>query len=263
MDVVRHNREAWAKQVESGNKWTVPVDAATIERARRGDWELLLTPTIFVPREWFGPVAGKDILCLASGGGQQGPVLAAAGARVTVFDNCPAQLEKDSLVARREGLEIALAQGDMRDLSLFKDESFDLIFHPVSNCFVDEIESVWRECRRVLRPGGVLLAGFCNPITFIFDFKAREEEKKLIVKYSIPYSDLGQLPPDELAERVRNMEPLEYGHSLDSQIGAQIGAGFAIRGFYEDVSDKDLLDTYIKTFIATRAVKDCREGARP
>jgi len=30
--------------------------------------------------------------CLASGGGQQGPVLAAAGAHVTVFDNSPRQL---------------------------------------------------------------------------------------------------------------------------------------------------------------------------
>jgi len=256
MDVVGHNREAWTMQVESGNKWTVPVDAETIERARRGEWELLLTPTIFVPRDWFGEVAGMDLLCLASGGGQQGPVLAAAGAKVTVFDNCPAQLDKDRLVADRESLDIVLAQGDMRDLSLFDEASFDLIFHPVSNCFVDEIERVWKGCHRVLRPGGILLAGFCNPVTYIFDFKAWDDEKKLIVKYSIPYSDLGQLPPGQLAERVKNMEPLEYGHSLDSQIGGQIAAGFAIRGFYEDASGGDLLDPYIRTFIATRAVKD-------
>jgi SAM-dependent methyltransferase len=255
MDIVSHNREAWTKEVASGNKWTIPVDAETIRIARRGEWKLLLTPTIFVPSDWYGEIEGKEVLCLASGGGQQGPVLSAAGALVTVFDNCPAQLEKDEAVAKREGLEIRLVQGDMKDLSAFADESFDLIFHPVSNCFVDDVESVWRECGRVLRRGGRLLAGFCNPVTYIFDLKAWDTEKKLIVKYAIPYSDVGQLPPEELAARIRDKGALEYGHSLDSQIGGQIKAGFAIKGFYEDISNGYLLDPYIKTFIATFAVK--------
>jgi SAM-dependent methyltransferase len=255
MDIVAYNREAWTREVESGNKWTIPVDAVTIGKARRGEWSLLLTPTIGVPRDWFGELAGAEVLCLASGGGQQGPVLAAAGARVTVFDNCPAQLARDRLVAEREGLRIRLVQGDMRDLSAFADASFDLIFHPVSNCFVDEVEAVWRECARVLKRGGRLLAGFCNPVTYIFDLKAWDEAKALKVRYSIPYSDLDQLPPDELAAKLKVNDALEYGHSLDAQLGGQIKAGFAITGFYEDISGWDLLDPHIKTFIATRAVK--------
>ncbi len=105
-----------------------------------------------------------DILCLASGGGQQAPILAAAGANVTVFDNSPAQLRQDALVAQREGLPLRTVQGDMRDLSAFGDDSFDLIFHPVSNIFVPEVRPVWRECYRVVRPGGVLLMGTLNPI---------------------------------------------------------------------------------------------------
>jgi SAM-dependent methyltransferase len=255
MDIVGYNREAWTKEVETGNKWTIPVDAATIARARRGEWELLLTPTMPVPRDWFGDLAGARVLCLASGGGQQGPTLAAAGARVTVFDNCPAQLEKDRSVAKREGLALELAQGDMKDLSRFTDGSFDLVFHPVSNCFVEDVEVVWRECGRVLRKGGSLLAGFCNPVTYIFDLKAWDRGGGLKVRYSIPYSDIGQLPEDELAERMRSKDTLEFGHSLDSQIGGQIAAGFSLTGFYEDGSNGDLLDPYIKTFIATRAVK--------
>jgi SAM-dependent methyltransferase len=257
MDIVSHNREAWARQVASGNKWTIPVDEATIEAARRGEWSLLLTPIIPVPRDWFGELKGSKVLCLASGGGQQGPVLAAAGAAVTVFDNCPAQLEKDAFVAEREGLGIDLVQGDMKDLSCFSDSSFDVIFHPVSNCFVEAVEPVWRECARILRRGGRLLAGFCNPVTYIFDLKAWDERKELKVRYSIPYSDVAQLPKDELKARIEAKDALEYGHSLGSQIGAQIAAGFGIRGFYEGPSGyDDLLDPYISSFIATLGIKD-------
>jgi SAM-dependent methyltransferase len=263
MEILAYNREAWTREAESGNKWTIPVDSRTIEGARRGEWSIFLTPTIPVPREWFGRIEGRDILCLASGGGQQGPVLAAAGARVTVFDACPAQLERDRGVALREGLELRLVQGDMRDLAAFPDGSFDLVFHPVSNCFVDEIERVWKECFRILRKGGVLLAGFVNPLVYIFDQKAWDEERLLSVKYRIPYSDVAQRPPEELAALTASRKPLEFGHSLDAQIGGQIAAGFSIAGFFEDkggydpadADGGDFLDPYISTFIATRAIR--------
>ncbi len=133
MDVIRYNREAWDREVERQNKWTVPVGRDVIEAARRGRWEVVLTETKPVPMAWFPDLEGADVLCLASGGGQQAPVFAAAGARVTVFDNSPAQLAQDRLVAERESLELRTVQGDMRDLSAFADGSFDLVFHPVSN----------------------------------------------------------------------------------------------------------------------------------
>ena len=92
-----------------------------------------------MPQEWFGNVRGKELLRLASGGGEQVPLFAAAGAQVTSFDNSPAQLAKDEYVALRDGLDIAYEQGDMADLSRFDDESFDLLFHPVSNVFSENI----------------------------------------------------------------------------------------------------------------------------
>src|SRR6185295_10899839 len=95
MDVASYNRRAWDRQVEQGNRWTVPVGPNVIAAARRGDWSVVLTPTIPVPRDWFPALAGLNVLCLASGGGQQGPILAAAGARVTVYDNSPKQLACD------------------------------------------------------------------------------------------------------------------------------------------------------------------------
>jgi SAM-dependent methyltransferase len=253
MDIVAYNRTAWANEVKKENIWTQPVDTKTIQRAKNGDYELVLTPKKPVPKDWIGDVLGKKVLCLACGGGQQGPVFAALGAAVTVFDNCPEQLEKDAEVAKREGLCIELVQGDMRDLSCFADKSFDLIFHPVSNCFAPSIGQVWKECHRVLKGGGALLAGFINPVMFIFDMD-EWDEGRLAVRYSIPYADTEQLPKERLQEVIDGGEPLEFGHSLQDQIGGQIDAGFLIAGFYDD-NGNNLLDDYIPSFVCTRAIK--------
>jgi len=256
MDVLAYNRQAWNYQVEHGNIWTQPVSPEVIVAARRGEWSVELTPIIPVPRDWFPDLPGLDVLCLASGGGQQGPVLAAAGASVTVFDNSPRQLEQDRMVAQREGLEIITIQGDMADLSVFPDKSFGLIFHPVSNVFSQHIMPVWRECYRVLRPGGVLLAGITNPIVYIFDFGIIEKEGRLEVRYSLPYSDLENLSPEELAKYMAGNSPLEFSHTLEEQIGGQLQAGFVLTGFYEDIdSGDDPIDRYFKKYFATRAVK--------
>ena len=123
-DIRKHNRDAWDRNVERGSEWTIPVDADTIRRAREGDWQIILTPSKPVPAEWFPELNGAEVLCLASGGGQQGPVLAASGARVTVFDNSPKQLEQDRLVAERDSLSIETIEGDMTDLSGLADLPF-------------------------------------------------------------------------------------------------------------------------------------------
>ncbi|HRX02411.1 MAG: class I SAM-dependent methyltransferase [Anaerolineae bacterium] len=256
MDVRAHNRAAWNKAVELKDQWTIPVSPLEIEAARRGDWRIILTPTLPVPRTWFPQeLHGADVLCLAAGGGQQGPILAAAGATVTVSDNSPAQLAQDRFVAERDGLTIHTLEGDMRDLSALASNSFDLIVHPVSNLFVPEVRPVWQEAFRVLRPGGSLLSGFLNPITYIFDIYKADDEGVLEVKYSIPFSDLTSVSDEDRQRLIDDNAPLEFGHSLDDQIGGQIDAGFVITGFYEDRWPDFVLDRYIATFMATRAVK--------
>ena len=166
MNTITHNRRAWDRRVKEGNSpYTQPVPSEQVEAARQGDWDIhvICSP---VPKVWLGDVEGRDVLCLASGGGQQGPIIAAAGASVTIFDLSDEQLAQDRLVAERDGLMLRTVQGDMRDLSAFKDASFDLIVHPVSNCFIPDVQPLWREAFRVLRPGGQLLAGMVNPLLY-------------------------------------------------------------------------------------------------
>ncbi len=169
MNILQYNRKAWDTAVARGSEWTVPVGEEVIAAARCGEWRIILTPTRPVPRDWFpSDLTGVDVLCLASGGGQQGPVLAAAGATVTVFDNSPAQLAQDRLVAEREGLNLRTVEGDMADLSAFYDATFDPIVHPCSNLFVPDVRPVWRG-RAGPCAGGAILAGFMNPAFYIFD----------------------------------------------------------------------------------------------
>jgi SAM-dependent methyltransferase len=194
------------------------------------------------------------VLCLASGGGQQGPILAAAGASVVVLDQSPAQLGRDREVARREGLDLEAVEGDMRDLSRFAGGRFDLIFHPCSNCFIPDVRPVWREAYRVLRPGGALLAGFVNPLLYVFD-DAEAEQGRLVPRHTIPYSDTEQLSDEERRRFTDADEPLVFGHTLEDQIGGQLGAGFVLAALFEDRDPAHPLSRHIAAFVATRAVK--------
>lgn len=258
IDVRTYNRDAWNRQVEEGNQWTVPVTAEQIAAARRGEWHIVLTPSKPVPREWYPPLQGCEVLCLASGGGQQGPILAAAGANVAVLDNSPRQLAQDRLVAEREGLAIRTVEGDMADLHMFEPGTFGLIVHPVSNVFAPDVRPVWREAHRVLRHGGVLIAGFMNPDWYLFDHELGERTGEIKVAYRLPYSDVASLSPEKLKDYMSQGWPLEYSHSLESQIGGQLEAGLVLTHLFEDrypASESSPVAEYMFPFIATRAVR--------
>ena len=254
MDIVQYNRKAWDAEVERGNRWTVPVTSEMVAAARRGQWEIVLTPTRPVPRAWFPPLEKTRVLCLAGSGGQQAPILAAAGATVTVLDNSPKQLAQDRTVAERENLTIDTVEGDMADLGMLDDGAFDLIVHPCSNCFVPDVMPVWREAFRVLRPGGVLLSGFLSPATFLFA-NPFEKPGDLSVRFRLPYSDSESLPADERDHLIEKREPFLFSHTLTTLLGGQTEAGFVITGLYEDVCSEMCLSEFMPTCIATRAEK--------
>ncbi len=255
MDIRSYNRRTWDQRVAERDEWTIPVTTEIILSARRGEWQIYLTRSRPVPKDWFPNIRGTDVLCLASGGGQQAPVLAAAGAKVTLLDNSPAQLAQDRMVAQRDGLTITLVEGDMSDLSQFVDQSFDLIVNPVSNLFIPKIQPLWDECYRVLRHSGVLMTGFMNPAFYIFERELMDDQGELKVRHALPYSDLKSLSVTKRKAYLNAGWPMEFGHTLEAQIGGQLQAGFSITGFYEDRDARCILDEYMPIYIATRAVK--------
>lgn len=256
-DIFTHNRTAWDQLAAQDCEWSRPVSPETIAAARQGRWSARLTPGD-LPEHWLGDVAGRDILCLASGGGQQAPILAAAGARVTVFDASEKQLERDRHVAERDGLRLTTIQGDMSDLTVFPDEFFDIVFNPISNLYVPDVSLVWKECHRVLRQGGRLLASFYNPIVFVADRDPELIAQGLIrPRYSIPYADKDDLDAGDLRAKIGRGEAMVFGHSLSDQIGGQTEAGFCLTGFLEHHQPvpRFLIDRFLPTFIATLAMK--------
>jgi ubiquinone/menaquinone biosynthesis C-methylase UbiE len=140
---------------------------------------------------------GQDVLGLASGGGQQMPIFAALGAKCTLLDYTPAQLDSDAMVAKREGYSIALVKADMSKPLPFPDESFDLIFFPVSNVYIEEAKPVFKECYRILRKGGRLLSGLDNAVNFMTD----DEEKE--IKFSFPVQSFKESGSDGLLKSER------------------------------------------------------------
>jgi SAM-dependent methyltransferase len=257
MDVTAHNRMAWNKESKSGSRWCQAVSTDEITAARRGNWSVILTPNKSAPSEWFGKIKGKKVLCLASGGGQQAPVLAAAGAEVTSFDNSEEQLAKDRFVADRDSLALNTVLGDMANLSVFNDESFDLIFHPTSNVYAEDLKPVWTECFRVLKWNGSLLSGFMSPTFFLFDHEEAANTGVLAVKYSLPYSDLKSLSQEKKERIGKEGLAYQFGHTLEHQIRGQLAAGFVLCDLYEDDWDDQAtpLNRFTSLYISTLAKK--------
>lgn len=237
--------DRWA---EAGWEWGTPIDHDTYERARSGEWSVVLTPNKPVPRTWFGELGEAAVLGLASGGGQQIPVLAAQGARCTVLDYSERQLASERLVSAREGYEVTLIRADMTRPFPFADASFDLIFHPVSNCYIHDVLPVWRECARVLKPGGALLAGLDTGINYVFD----DEETRLARR--LPFNPLED--EDLYQTSLRNDWGLQFSHTIEEQLGGQLAAGLRLTDIYHDTNSRGpLRDHNVPSFFATRTVK--------
>lgn len=234
--------------VDDGWEWGMPISHETYVKATQGEWNVVLTPTKSVPAEWFPQFTGCKILGLAAGGGQQMPVFAALGAECTVMDYSQRQLDSELTVATREGYSIKIVKADMTQQFPFEDESFDMIFHPVSNCYIEDVFHVWNECHRVLKTGGLLIAGMDNGINYIFD----EEETTL--KTPLPFNPLRDNRLYQ--ECMENDLGIQFSHTLEEQIGGQLKAGFMLTDLYEDTNGSGRLHEYhVPTYIATRAIK--------
>lgn len=237
--------------VRDGWEWGIPISHEEFAKAQKGCLCVLLTPTRLVPRAWFPQLKDAKLLGLASGGGQQMPVFAALGAQCTILDYSDSQLESERLVSEREGYAIDIVKADMTKRFPFEDDSFDIIFHPVSNCYVEDVYHVWNECFRVLKKGGVLLAGMDNGINFLFDDNI--ENMPLVATNKLPFNPL----KDEALYKkmVDSNDGIQFSHTMEEQIGGQLKAGFILTDLYEDRRSQGALREYFPQFIATRSLK--------
>ena len=210
------NSKTIDRWVEEGWEWGKPVSHEEYEKAKAGTWDVKLTPVKFVPHSWLGELKGKRVLGLASGGGQQMPIFAALGAQCTVLDYSQRQLDSEKLVAEREGYDITIVRADMTKRLPFDENSFDLIFHPVSNCYVYAVLPIWRECARVLKPGGRLLAGLDNGLNFAFD----EDETRII--NTLPFNPLED--EEQMRQLEKDKSGVQFSHTAHEQLTGQLKA---------------------------------------
>ena len=242
------NAKTIDKWVDEGWKWGQPITHEEYIDAQNGKWDILLTPTKPVPHEWLGELKGKKVLGLASGGGQQMPILTALGGECTVFDYSNKQIESEILVANREGYDINTICGDMTKRLPFEDESFDIIVHPVSDCYVKDVKHVFMECYRVLKKGGILVCGFDNGINYIVDKSERH------IVNSMPFDPLSN--PDQMKQLTDQDCGIQFSHTIEELIGYQLQLGFILKDLYEDTNGEGYLhEMGIYSFFATKALK--------
>ena len=251
IDYTKINSETWDSWASDGCEWSLPISYEEYAKTNADNFAVYLTPCITVPHEWFGDLKDKKVLGLASGGGQQMPVFSKLGAKCTVFDYSDKQLDADRMVAEREGYSIEIIKGDMSKTLPFEDESFDIVFHPVSNSYVEDVYHIWNECYRVLKKGGRLLAGMDNGINYLF-----EEDEPLKVVNPLPFNPL-KMSEEKRKAMIENGDGVQFSHTLDEQIGGQLKAGFILKDLYEDRDREggNEIGKYYPQYFATLAMK--------
>lgn len=242
------NAEATDRWIENGWEWGKPISHEVYVAATQGKWDVHLTPTKKVPHKWFPELKGKKLLGLASGGGQQMPIFAALGADCTILDYSKKQIETEKLISEREGYKIDIVRADMTKPLPFDDEAFDIIFYAISNCYVRDVKPIWKECYRILKPGGTLISGFGLYINYIVD----EEEKEII--NSLPFDPISN--PEQMAQLQKWDDGVQFSHTLEEQVTGQLEAGFTLLDLYEDTTGEGRLhELNIPAYVATLSVK--------
>jgi SAM-dependent methyltransferase len=218
------NRRAWDALVRKKQRFTTPAPDEDL-RDPLGTADGL---------GWLGgSVAGKRLLCLASGGGRQSAMYAAAGAEVTVVDLSPEMLKLDREVAAERGLNIRVIEASMDDLGVLADASFDVVLQPVSTCYLPDVLAVYREVARVTSGGGLYLSQHKQPGSL----QATAAPSDHGYEITEPYYRSGPLPP-VIGSRHREEGTLEFLHRWEELIGGLCRAGFVVEDLVEPLLAK-------------------------
>lgn len=232
-DLAQYNQERWEDLAAANIVFSRPWLDLNPDTAR----------ALVDPAGLLGNVEGKNVLCLASGGGQQSVAFALLGANVTVVDLSPTQLERDQHAAVHYGLSIRTLHGDMRDLSALESNSFDVVWHAYSINFVPEIQTVFREIARVLRESAMYRLEWGNPFV-----AGLSEDDWTDAGYPLkqPYVDGAEIVfadpewtvEDGTGAQQRVSGPREFRHTLSSVINDLVQHGFVLLGMWEELSQE-------------------------
>ena len=247
MDSAKLNEKAWDEEGKKGNYWTKMVELEDVEKAKKGEKSIWVTPSNDIPLPWLGESRDKSVLLLASGGGQQTVLLAAMGFSVTSIDISEHQVEEEY------GLKGEVIKRDVQDLSFLPQSSYDIVISPHSLNFIPDVVSFFAEVSRVIRKDGLFIFGSANPVLYIFDDQ-KIGKGKLVVKYTIPYSDEKSLGKKEIKKMIKRKDTFEYSHTLSDIIGGVLKAGFVIEDFFTDESLSEIVDSFVHdSFLAIKA----------
>ena len=228
-DLARHNQARWDALARAGVSFSRPLLDLDADGARR----------LVDPHGILGEVRDKRVLCLASGGGQQLVAFALLGARATVLDFSAEQLARDREAAAHHGVTVEVVQGDMRDLSRFTDDAFDVVWHAFSISFVPDVRPVLDEVARVLSPGGYYRIEFANPFVFGVDDRSWTGEGYLLREPYVDGAELSDTTWDVWLEdgSKRQIEgPREFRHTMGALVNGLVARGFVILGLWESAS---------------------------
>lgn len=242
MNIEEANSLAWDKEEKTGSAWSRMAGDAEIRKAREGVPGIRITTNKNIPPFWYEKLKGKKVLVLCGGGGQQTPLLSAYGADVTTVDISPMQIEADRKALEYYSLKAETIVGSVLSLP-FEDDSFDAVLNPVSLNFVDDLKKAYTEITRVLKKGGYFMMGIANPILYIFDEK--KQERKLVVKYTLPFSSTRSLSKKELEKREKKHDTLEFSHTLDDILGSLLRKGFTLLDFFSDSALSEPTDSFV------------------
>jgi SAM-dependent methyltransferase len=229
MDEIHHtNRQRWNALAKANIEFSQPFLDYTAEDARRriGRHGILKD------------VEGKNVLCLASGGGQDSVAFGLLGAQVTVLDLSDVQLERDRQAAAHHGLSTTTIQGDMRDLTIFADDTFDIVWQVYSINFVPAVEPVFRGVARILRPDGIYFVQFANPFTHSVNEEAWDGNAYPLQHLYLDGEDLLRYYPDWDVKqpdgvKVKLPSPHEFRHTLGPLMNTLVRYGFIFLGLWE------------------------------
>jgi SAM-dependent methyltransferase len=225
------NQAWWERMVAEGNGFTLPwldLDRAEVQAYAAGTLDYTPRPINQVfPASLLKDIQGKDVLCMASGGGQQSAVFGLLGANVTVVDITEGQLAGDQQAAAHYGYAVRTIQADMSDLSMLEADSFDLVYQAPSMAYIPDVMKVYAGVARVLRSGGLYRADAHNPVAQFIDTDSWDG---VGYRITVPYAVKAR-------QRTEDEPVMEYRHELSEVFNGLIACGFVIEHVVESPID--------------------------